>query len=475
MELSISNVVNIQVSEPGQGVGEYNTSNLAIFTAEPYESSFGADGYKIYLEPTEVAEDFGTDSKTYAQALAVFGQQPNILANNGYLVVIPLIVEVQTLAFNGVAASGDFKINFGGDVTAQIDWDDTASEIQTKIRTITGLELATVSGSIAGQLLTVTMKGYYGPAALMTITDNDLATSAPVSITVTVAEVTDGESIAEGITRTEGLVQYFGLMGTDIYSGADMLAAAAVIQTLNKIGFFVQSDPVSIEPAGDLDDLRAAGYTQSRGLFYGEDSDNSEPLDFQAAYAGRALSTNFNGSNTTQTMHLKTLRGVLPDDTMTQTLLNKAIAAGADTYDSFQGVPGVFCSGENSFFDDVYNLRWFVGALQVAGFNLLAQTSTKIAQTEGGVSSLKSAYRQVCEQAVTNQFVSPGQWTSPTTFGNQQNFFENISQRGYYIYSQPVADQNPATRATRQAPLIQIAVKYAGAIHKSTVIVNVNP
>jgi hypothetical protein len=171
---------------------------------------------------------------------------------------------------------------------------------------------------------------------------------------------------------------------------------------------------------------------------------------------------------------LKDLIGVQPDPSMTQTLLNKCIAAGADTYVSLQGVPKVFCSGENSFFDQVYNLQWFVGALQVAGFNFLAQSATKVPQTENGMDGLKAAYRNVCEQAVTNQYSAPGEWNSSTTFGNQSDFLENIQQRGYYIYSQPVAQQSQTAREARQAPLVQIALKEAGAIHSSNVIVFVN-
>jgi hypothetical protein len=198
-------------------------------------------------------------------------------------------------------------------------------------------------------------------------------------------------------------------------------------------------------------------------------------LIFMASYAGRALSTNFTGSNTTQTMHLKALAGVQPDPTITQTILNTAIAAGADTYISLQGVPSVFCSGANTFFDRVYNLQWFVGALQVAGFNYLATTSTKVPQTEAGMDGLKGAYRSVCEQGVTNQYGAPGSWNSPTVFGNPSDLILNVAQRGYYIYSTPIAQQSQTNRVARQAPLVQIAFKEAGAIQSSTVIVNVNP
>ena len=372
-QISLSNVVEISVSAAPAGANAYNTSNLALFTTETPDPVFD-DDYKIYLEPTEVGDDFGTDSVTYAMALAVFSQTPNILANNGYLVVIP------------------FEAS---------------------------------------------------------------------------------EKLDEAITRTADTVQYFGIMSTQIEVQQDMLDAAAVVEALNKVAFFVQRASASIDPGGSLDLLRTGNFHHSRGLYYGADNDD-DALNFQAAYAGRGLSTNFSGSNTTQTMHLKDLNTIQPDTSLTQTLLNKALAAGADTYPSLQGVPKVFCSGENQFFDQVYNLGWFVGALQIAGFNYLAQSSTKIPQTESGMDGLKDAYRQVCAQGATNLYLAPGTWTSPTTFGNQDDFYKNIQQFGYYLYSTPISQQSAADRADRKAPLVQIAAKEAGAIHSSTVIVTVN-
>lgn len=467
-QLDISNIINISVSQTPSGINAFNTSNLAHFTAEPYAVSFGTSGYKIYLSPADVATDFGTNSKTYQMALAVFSQKPNILAGNGSFIVIPYVVEVQTITPSAAPASGTYELNFGSDVTAAINWNDTAAQIQAKVRTLTGLEAATVTGTLA-TLVTVTFNGYYGNAALMTVTNNTLNGG----ITLAIAQATAGETFGPAITRTQGLVQYFGAMTDNILDQTDTLAAAAVIQAMNKIGFFIQSDPAEVDPGGILDLLRTGSFTQSRGLFYG-DGTTQDALNMMAAYAGRGLSVNFDGSNTTITMHLKDLATIQPDTTMTQTLLDACGAAGADVYASFQGVAKVFTSGENSFFDQVYNLQAFVGALQVAGFNFLAQSSTKVPQTENGMQGLKAAYRQVCEQYVSNQWLAPGTWNSPTTFGNQQDLFDNIEQRGYYIYSAPVSQQSQAARAARQAPLVQIACKESGAIQSSDVIVYVN-
>lgn len=474
MELEISNVINVSVSEAPQGLGEYNTSNVALFTAETYDSDDIDDtGYLIALSPDSIADAFGTDSTTYKMAVALFSQRPNILANSGYLVVIPYIVEVQNIALSGIAASGTFKLNFAADITAFINWNDTAAQIQAAIRTLTGLEAATVSGSIASQNLVVTFHGYYGDAALITASNNTLATSAPAGITFNITQTVAGEGADAAITRTKDLVQYFASMSAAILSQAQTLAEAAVIETLNKMAVYVSRTEADIDPGGTLDLLTTGNFHKNRGLYYGAETD-LEALQMMAAYVGRGFSTNFGGNNTTQTMHLKDLVGIQPDPSMTQTILEKAKDAGADTYISIQGVAKVFCSGANHFFDQVYNLGWYVGAIQIALFNVLAQTSTKIIQTEDGVGLLKGAARKVSQQGVINQYLAPGVWTLPNTFGNQEDFYNNIAQVGYYIYSTPIALQSQSARDARESPLIQIAAKEAGAIHSASVIININ-
>ena len=197
-----------------------------------------------------------------------------------------------------------------------------------------------------------------------------------------------------------------------------------------------------------------------------------------AAYAGRALSVNFDGANTTATMHLKVLTGINPDVGVTQTILNACKTAGVDVYPSVGGgaqyVGKVYSTGGNEYFDNVYNLDWLVFALQVAGFNALATTSTKLPQTEPGMAVLKGAYINVLQQAIGNGFVAPGTWNSPELFGNPADLRRNILNQGYYIYSQPVNQQSQATREAREAPIVRIAIKYAGAIQSSDVIVSVN-
>jgi hypothetical protein len=485
MQLSLANVIRISVSEAQAGVGQFNTSNLAYFTREVPADSFGDLGYKIYLDPSEVATDFGTGSTTFQMVTAGFAQQPNMLTGGGYVVVIlfadtPDVSAVQHITFSGAPASGTWELKQGeapAGTTSALAYNADATAVQTALRLLTGYSSVTVVGNYTDGF-TVTFAGVAGPVANLLVVANSLQTSAPANVIVTVATTTAGsvlstETLVDAITRTKDLVQYFGLMATEITGVPDMLDAAALVQALVKMAFFMSNDSAMIAPGGGLDQLTTGSYTHSRGLYYG-DSDSVETLRMASAYAARALSTDFAGSNTTSTMHLKDLKTIEPDPTMNQTLLNQAVAAGADTYVSLQGVPKTFTSGANRYFDQVYNQLAFVADLTVAQFNYLAETPTKIPQTEAGMDGMKSASRSVCKQYVTNGYLAPGTWNSPTTFGNQVDFLLNISQRGYYIYSQPISQQLQAAREAREAPLQQIALKEAGAMQSADTIVYIN-
>lgn len=476
--LPISSILNVSVATPQLGIGAYNTSNLALFTRETPTAAYGAAAFKIYLSASQVGVDWGTSSNTYQMALGIFGQQPNIFNNSGYVTVIPYLsaaqTAVQTVAYP-TATAGAYTLSYSGNASASIAYGATADTIQTALRAVSGLSSVTVTGSLSVGF-TVTFTGVSGAAATLVLGTNTLTdvNSAAVVPVINVTQLgSSAETLDSAIIRTQGLVQYFGICPVEVPPTAVVLQAAALVQTLNKLLFVVSYTPADIAPGGMLDLVRTGSLTQTRTLYYGDVL--STALNYMGAYASLGLSTNFGASLSTQTMNLKTLRGVQPDPSMTPTLAVAAASAGADIYASIQGVFKVICSAGNDFFDDQFNLQWFSGAVQVSGFNYLAQTNSKIPQTETGMDGLKGAIRNVCEQAISNGFVAAGSWTSSNTFGSQSDFLANILQRGYYIFSSPIAQQLQANRAARVAPPIQIALKYAGAIHTASIVIYVNP
>lgn len=284
------------------------------------------------------------------------------------------------------------------------------------------------------------------------------------------------EDIEDTIVRTLNDVFYVGILIDEELSGvpATFASLSTYVNTLDKMLFYASSVSTEYDPDGMLDLVRQANEKKTRTLFY----DGAAAIDtqkFAAAYAARAMSTNFNGSNTATTMHLKGLTGFVADSTINQTELDQAKTAGVDTYPNFGGLAKLFTSGGNVFYDQVYGELWLKLALQTAGFNYLAATNTKIPQTEPGIEGLKNQYRAVCDLSVTNGFAAPGSWTSPDVFGDTEALIRSVSDIGYYVYSQPITQQSQSERDLRIAPLVQIALKLAGAIHESNVIVNINP
>ena len=292
------------------------------------------------------------------------------------------------------------------------------------------------------------------------------------------------EVLEQAIVRAEGIVYYgacshtytLGITGPTGFTGAtganlEAIRAMGVAESSGKLLFLTTALTSDLTTPGLAFKAEDLSYKHSRVLFH---TQAAELEALRWGYAGRAMSTNFSGSNTTSTMNLKTITGVASDTGITQTLLTAAKAVGADCYVNIAGQSCVMSHGANQFFDDVYNLDWIVGALEVAGFNYLRSAGTKIPQTEAGMDGLKGAYRRVLSQAVSNGFIAPGVWTGADTIGNPADFRRNIEDFGFYIYSIPVALQPVADRALREAPVCSIGIKFAGAIHSSDVIVVVN-
>lgn len=371
--LAITNVVNITVANPPAGLQDYRINNLALFTKEVPLVSITT--FAIYLDPAAVATDWGTNSETYAQAVAIFSQSPNILDGGGRLIVAPM-------------QSGDTLTTMLASIGAQIFF----------------------GGSICGG---------YAP--------ND----------------------------------------------AELIAAATAYQAAKKLLFISQNATAALDGGGVFNIISAADEAYARLLLYTVGT--TQARLFAAAYAGRAMCVDFSGSNTMLTMHMKALVGITPDPGITQTILNTCETIGADVYTYIGPLPKVFSTGGNTFYDQIYGTLWLVFALQVSVFNAIATTFTKIPQTEQGMSILRNAVTAVLQQAVVNGFSAPGAWNSPQLFGNPEELRESVLLHGWYVWSESVVLQSQAQREQRVAPLIQAAVKLAGAVQSANVVVYLNP
>jgi hypothetical protein len=487
--LDISNVIVVTLLSALRGLSDVNTSILALITSEaPISSSYGTAG--IYKNANGVASDFGSNSATYRLAVMVFSQNPNIISGGGYLVVIPrlaaaaaqpaVILSSAAVDLTTLTAT-DYKIKaaISGAAAAEIaigELDLTSlataqASLNAAAITSAGLQFV-VTGSLTAasiELKTVATGATTAIVLSATAAGTDISPLLNIALASSTGAATGVERVKDAVLRTYGAIPYFGIILDAKQSDADLTELAATVQTMDKL-LLVASSTVG-DIAGIFTTLKGKSYTHTRMLYYSVSADNA--LDFAAGYSGRGLSIKMSGSNTAHTMHLKTITGLDADSGMTQTILTAAMNAGVDTYPDIGGAASVFISGVNQFFDQVYTRLAFKLRLQIAGFNYLAQTNTKIPQTEQGMSGLKGAYRKICQMFVTNGTFAPGTWNSSTTFGDPDDHVKNIAAMGFYIYSDPIASQSQAERETRVAPGIYIAAKDAGAIHSSDVTVYV--
>jgi hypothetical protein len=489
MTVSITNVINISLTATPQGLAEDNVNSLALFTTE---TPSNIDPFRVYLNASEVAADYGTGSTAAAMANAIFSQSPNILSGGGRLVTIPLIgsnsatqgdfasadIAVNLAAIQAVA-DGDIRVVLNGndldltglDFTGASDFGDIATILQSKLTDVivtskaTGFDLFSKKVGTASTVDLVQLPAGSGTDLSVVglfNTAGGVATAGGNAV---------GETLVDAIARTEEDAQYVGVITDLEMEDAVIKTTATAIQAKDMIfvhQFFSTED---LEPTtGICSQIKDATETKSRCVFYSVDPINANLA--KSAYAGRAFSVNFAGSNTTSTMNLKSLVGIQPDIAVNQTILNKAEIAGADVYVNMSSLGVVLSNGANSFFDSVYNAQWFKFALEVALFNYLRQTNTKIPQTESGMNGLKGAAAKVADRGVNNQMIGVGlTWNSAETFGIPEDLKRNVTDKGYYIYSLPIAKQPQVDRDARKAPLVQIAIKEAGSIHSSDTIV----
>lgn len=486
--LPVNNIINVTITNTPSGLSEKNVNSLALFTNDPTDS---LNPYEIYIGASQVAADYGTSSKTAQMANAIFAQTPNLRTGNGRLVIIPLLNSVSATA--GTFTSANISANLAaiiavtnGDVKLTVNsvaynllalnfsncetFADIAQIVQAALlecvveATANGLKFTSKKVGTASTVAMAAATGGTGTAL------NGSGYFNAAGGTAVAGANSSGETLLQAIARTSGAVGYVPVISTLDLEDAVISATANGVQALDNM--YLQHVASTQDIAGIGTTIKNAGNTKTRILLYTESMADANLM--KAAYAGRGYSVNFRGSFTSQTMNLKQLVTIDPDLGITQTLYTQADAAGVDLYVSYDGVPSVLSSGGNDYFDNPYSDLALKFALETAGFNFLRQTNTKVPQTEQGMNGLKSAYAQVCERFLRNGCVAAGSWTSSETFGDPEIFKNNILTRGYYVYSLPIVQQDAAEREQRKAPLVQIAIKRAGAIHTSDVIVLVN-
>lgn len=291
--------------------------------------------------------------------------------------------------------------------------------------------------------------------------------------TLEAAESGSTETLLQAVNAVLNYTNWYGLAVADDedIDDADWLSVAAAIEasSLSRILAITTADPASIDATSTTDlayKLKAAKY----GRTFVQYSTSSKYAALSAF--GRAFTVNFNGSNTTITLKFKQEPGITYE-TLTTNQAAALDARNCNVFVYYQNdtailQQGVMSSGD--FFDERHGLDWLQNYVQTNLYNLLYTSTTKVPQTDAGVTRLLSNVEQSMDQSVTNGLVAAGVWNGGPI--GQLDSGDTLT-KGYYVYAQPISEQAQADREARKAPVIQVACKLAGAVHFADVQINV--
>lgn len=413
-----------------------------------------------------------------------------------------------TLTINGTAITfvasspSGLKVLIGATAAA------TAQNLQAFLAASTDANLVACSYSLSGTVVTVTAiaAGTAGNAITLAKTSSGITLSgatlsgglAPstVSYATSPGSGTDISSML-GLTQASGAsapvagiaaeslaqaVLTLADISTDWYAvhvadtniaTSDHLAVAAFIEAASPSRMYglTTQDPAVLDATQTTDvcsQLKAAGYQQTYSQY-----SSSNPYAGVSMFA-RAATVDFTGVNTTITLKFKQEPGVTAE-TLSQSQANALEAKNCNVFVNYQNGTAILEQGvmaNGYFFDEVHGLDWLQNQIQTDVFNLFYTNTTKIPQTDAGVTQIINAIENgAAEMAVNNGLCAPGVWNAASVGVVQQG--QTLS-KGYYFYAPPVSSQSQSDRAARKAPLIQGAMKLAGAIHFSNVAISVN-
>lgn len=483
-QVPLSYTINVSLTSSPSGLADFNTNSIALFSNETANFS---ENYQSFLSPQAVAAAFGSTSLTYKMAQALFTPVPNFRTGGGVLYIFPFSGENATA---GKLTTADISANVSNfanvtNGTLKLTIDGTTTEVQALdfSNTTTIQDIVTILNNqnldiyieAVGNTIVFTSKRF-GTSSGVTIgtasTGTDISGASFLnasSATETAGTNASGETLSEAVTSALQQVYFGGILTTQYVDDTTLQANSTAIQSKDVVYYETMTSLKNMAVTGTA--IKTAGNGKTRSLAY---SVNTEAAKVAiATYATIAQSVNFEGTDTANTMNLKTLTGVAADSGLSDTYVLSAKTNGVDIYGNTGGLSVVYSNDNNGYTDDIVNQLALKKKMEVAAFNYLRQTNTKIPQTEKAMSGLKSVYAGVCEQFIKNGVVAAGTWNGAVPFGDPESFKRNIEERGYYIYSIPVALQSQTDRKARKAPLMQIALKLSGAFHFADVVINI--
>lgn len=490
--LSVQRVVRVQVSLAVRAATGRNFSALLILGTSNVITA--PEVMRLYQDIESVATDFGTSAEEYKAANLYFQQSPqprdlyigklnrtSTPATAGKLTGAVLTSAEQAIANFTAVADGAIKLSVDGTV-----------------KTVTGIDLSAVT-DLAGVASAVTAKitgttvTYVAGSNQFVVTSSTIGASSAIGIPTTAGTGTDiapllGIDAAHNPTAVNGQAasssvlpsvtvalnysaDWYGLVIADTaMTDQDHLDVSALIGSASDSRIYgVTTAEAAVLDSTSITDiaykLKAGGYSRTFCQY--------SQVPYAAASAfGRAFTVNFLGNNTTITLKFKQEPGITAEtieadqaDTLKAKNCNVFVNYSNDTAIIQEGV-----MSNGDFFDERNGLDWLQNYVQNNLWNLLYTSTTKIPQTEAGVTRLVTNIEQSMDQSVNNGLVAPGVWNGGDI--GQLTAGDTLT-KGYYVYANSLSAQAQADREARKAPVIQVAVKLAGAIHFADVLIDV--
>lgn len=430
---TLDSIVTVTITTEGVRVTQAGFGTPLIMTMK-VPAAF-TERYREYAATSEMVTDgFATTDPAYLAATAVFSQSPRpetVIV--GRQAGTPSAQTVKLTPVAPVANSTAYTVTINGtDFTYTSDATATVAEITA------GLEALINAG---GEPVTATDN----------ITDLDLVSD--VAVDLFTLEVNrkllerkdnsaDDGIVADITAVTDENDDWYALLLTR-ESEAEILAAAAHIETLKKTMFYATADDEVYDSGVTTDvmsDMETAAYTRSMGIYH------TKPHQYAAAaWAGNMLPRD-PGSATPK---FKTLAGV-DSYLLTTTETSSLEAKNGNHYQEVAGVnitqQGVVASGE--FYDVIRFIDFLTARMQEGVFERLAALA-KIPFTDQGIAVVEAEVRAALQLGIG----TGGLAADPAP-----------------AVSVPrAADVSTANKANRVLPDVTFEATLAGAIHSTQI------
>jgi len=485
--LPVSNIINVSVNMAVRAAQARNFGSLLIVGSSPVIDA--NERLRSYSDISGVLADFGLNSPEYQAANLYYQQSPRPVdlligrwAKNDASAVLRggvLTPAQQQLSRFTVVKDASMKITVDGTLktVGPLDFstDTSLNGIAAKVATAIGTATVVWDGSrfiISSKTTGTTSAVTYG--SVNTGTDLSVLMGLVQSVGAIIVPRKAAEKIDECVAALASQsTAWYGLMIADTsLSDADVTKVAALIESDGVARIFGHTTQnTSILNAGSSTDiastLKAANYSRTLVQY-----SSANPYAVASLF-GRAFTVNFSGNNTTITLKFKQQPGIIAE-TLSQNDANTLQGKNANVFVNYNNdtaiiQEGVMCNGD--FIDERHGLDWLQNYVQNNLYNLLFTSTSKIPQTDGGVTRLLTNVEQSLAKGVDNGLIAPGVWNGGPLGILQSG--ETLT-KGYYTYASPIAEQSQAEREKRRAPVIQCAIKLAGAVHYADVIINVN-